>query len=58
MKKENNAKRATRNISVTLELELIPELDRQTRSNGRTRSGHIAWLLRADVKKLLADNLI
>jgi len=53
MKKSKPAKKTTKAFSVTVPKWLLPTLDQQALSEGRSRSGYIAWLIRRDMEKTL-----
>jgi metal-responsive CopG/Arc/MetJ family transcriptional regulator len=56
MKKDNHYKKTTKAFCITVPKWLLPELDYQAMIKGRTRSSYIAWLIRRDMEKTLAEN--
>jgi CopG-like RHH_1 or ribbon-helix-helix domain, RHH_5 len=54
MKTKNSRPRTTKSLSVTVPAELVPEIDRAAKAQGRTRSSFLAWLI---LKQKMIDQI-
>jgi metal-responsive CopG/Arc/MetJ family transcriptional regulator len=50
--------RTTKIFSVTVPVELVPEIDRTAAAQGRSRSSYLAWLIRKATKQEIDDRQI
>jgi hypothetical protein len=54
MKTKISGRRTTKSLSVTVPAELVPEIDRAAKAQGRTRSSFLAWLI---LKQKMIDQI-